>query len=178
MLATWLECTNASPHPFVMVTLHGHFKGETGLQWHCLPLAVHNHSQIPYKLWIGRLLRCHLMEEGRQGGWLFSRPDGSRKTFSDYDPFLLDYPGRARVVDPSIMSSLADIQDFSLWRSHHAGATTEAANRGIPSSTVNLIGRWRKRESAKGSEPSLPMRQVYTRVRDCIEGLLIFSRSL
>jgi hypothetical protein len=95
MLSTWLEYTNASPHPFVMVTLHGHFKGETGLQWHCLPLAVHNHSQIPYKLWIGRLLHCCLMEKGRQGGWLFSRTDGSRNTFSDYDPFLLDYLGRA-----------------------------------------------------------------------------------
>jgi len=53
MLSTWLECTIDSPYPFVMVTLHGCFKGETGLRWHCLPLAIYNHSSIPYKLWIG-----------------------------------------------------------------------------------------------------------------------------
>ena len=38
MLDTWLECTTlVDPH--IMVTLHGRFKGETGLRWHCLPLA-------------------------------------------------------------------------------------------------------------------------------------------
>jgi hypothetical protein len=57
MLSTWLESTSAIPHPYVMVTFHGRFKGETGLRWHCLPLSIQNHSNIPYKLWIGRLLR-------------------------------------------------------------------------------------------------------------------------
>ena len=57
MLSTWVESTTASPYPCVMVTLHGGFKEETGLRWHCLPLAVDNYSKIPYKLWIGRLLR-------------------------------------------------------------------------------------------------------------------------
>ena len=114
----------------------------------------------------------------KTGGMAVFTPRRLSKTFSDYDPFLLDYLGRAWTADPSIMSSLADLQDFSLWRSPQAGTTTEAANHGVPSSTVDMIGRWRKRESARGSEPGLPMRQVYTRVRDSIEGLLIFSRSL
>ena len=35
MLSTWVESTTASPHPYVMVTLHGRFKRETGLHWHC-----------------------------------------------------------------------------------------------------------------------------------------------
>lgn len=140
MLATWLESTNASPHPYAMVTLHGRFKGETSLCWHCPPLAIQNHSQIPYKLWIGCLLRGRLISEGRLGGWLFSRADGARKTFSDFDPFLLDYLGRARSSDPSIMSSLADLQDFSPWCSPCAGATTKASNQWVPGTTADLIG--------------------------------------
>jgi hypothetical protein len=178
MLSTWLECTTALPHPHIMITLHGRFKGETGLRWHCLPLSIQNASGLPYKIWIARLLRRKLLGEGRSNGWLFARPDGSRKPFTDLDPLLLEYLGRAREKDPSVMSSLADLQDFSLWRSPRSGATTQAANRGVPGPTVELIGRWRKREAARGSEPGLPMRQVYTRVRNSLDALLIFSRSL
>jgi hypothetical protein len=65
MLSTWLECTTALPHHNIMVTLHGWFKGETGLRWHCLPLSIQNASGIPYKLWIARLLCQKLLEEGR-----------------------------------------------------------------------------------------------------------------
>jgi hypothetical protein len=68
MLSTWLECTTALPHPHIMVTLHGRFKGETGLRWHCLPLSIQNASGLPYKLWIARLLCQKLLEEGRQNG--------------------------------------------------------------------------------------------------------------
>ena len=53
MFSTWVKSTTASPHSYVMVTLHGRFKGKTGLRWHCLPLAVNNYSKITYKLWIG-----------------------------------------------------------------------------------------------------------------------------
>ena len=76
------------------------------------------------------------------------------------------------------MSTLSDLQDFSLWSSPCAGGTTEASNRGVQEATVELIRHWRKRESAKGSEPDLPMRQVYTKVRDSIKAILIFSQSL
>jgi hypothetical protein len=52
MLDTWVECTTAQPSPHMMVTLHGRFKGETGLCWHCLPLSVDTASGLPNKRWI------------------------------------------------------------------------------------------------------------------------------
>ncbi|KAL3793971.1 hypothetical protein HJC23_009454 [Cyclotella cryptica] len=55
---------------------------------------------------------------------------------------------------------------------------TEATNKGVPGPVIELIGRWRKKEAARGSEPGLPMRQVYTRIRDSVEGLLKFSSAL
>jgi hypothetical protein len=33
MLETWMEATTAQPIPHIMITLHGRFKGETGLRW-------------------------------------------------------------------------------------------------------------------------------------------------
>jgi hypothetical protein len=178
MLETWEECTESKPHPYIMITLHGRFKGETGLRWHCLPLSIHTRSGLPFKKWIGRLLLRTHVREGRSTGWLFARENGSRKAFSEYDPLLLDYLGRAREEDPTLMSTLAEISDFSFRRSLRSGATTEATNAGVPGPCIELIGRWRKKEAARGSEPGLPMRQVYTRVRDSVEGLLRFSRSL
>jgi hypothetical protein len=178
MLDTWVESTSSQPTPHIMITLHGRFKGETGLRWHCLPLSVQTASGLPNKKWIGRLLRRIYTVEGRSTGWLFAKEDGTRKSFSEFDPLLLEYLNRARELDESIMSALADISDFSFWRSPRSGATTEATNRGVPGPIIELMGRWRKKENARGSEPGLPMRQVYTRVRDSSEGLLMFSGSL
>ena len=178
MLETWEECIEASPHPYIMVTLHGRFMGETGLRWHCLPLSIHTQSSLPFKRWIGRFLRRTHVHEGRSSGWLFAREDGSRKVFSEYDPMLIDFLDRAREEDPTLMSTLAELSDFSFRRSVRSGLTTQATNAGVPGPSIDLIGRWRKKEAARGSEPGLPMRQVYTRVRDLVEGLLKFSRGL
>ena len=177
MLDTWLEGTTAHD-PHIMVTLHGHFKGETGLRWHCLPLALNNASNIPYKKWIKRLLFRRMLKEGRQTGWLFAKANGTRREFSYYDPMLLDYLGKARKADPSIMSELANLEDFSLWRSPRSGATTEASINGVPGRIIELMGRWRKKEYARGTSPGLAMRQVYTRVRDILPKLLQFNKAL
>jgi hypothetical protein len=135
MLSTWLEYTTSSPHPHIM-TLHGRFKGETGLRWHCLSISIHNTCSLPYKIWIAQLLWQWLLEEGHQWGWLFARPDGTLQTFSEMDPFLLDYLGHVHSADPSIKSSLADLQDFCLWHFPRSGATTQAANKGVQGTTI------------------------------------------
>ena len=177
VLETWLECTTAED-PHIMVTLHGRFKGETGLRWHCLPLALNNASKIPYKRWLKRLLFRRMLKEGRQSGWLFAKANGTRRDFSYYDPMLLDFLGKARENDSSIMSELANLEDFSLWRSPRSGATTEATVNGVPGPIIELMGRWRKKEYARGTSPGLAMRQVYTRVRDILPKLLQFNKAL
>ena len=41
----------------------------------------------------------------------------------------------------------------------------ENTNQDVLEKVIELVNRWRKKEAAKGSEPGLPMRQVYTQVR-------------
>ena len=72
---------------------------------------------------------------------------------------------------------MTEVTDFSLWRSGRRGAITEAANRKIDQHIIDLMGRWRKREAAKGTEPGLPMRQVYTQMKSVFPAMLAFSGS-
>ena len=49
---------------------------------------------------------------------------------------------------------------------------------GVDTKVIKLVNRWRKKEAAKGSEPGLPMPQVYTQVRNTLPVMLEFSRAL
>ncbi len=35
----------------------------------------------------------------------------------------------------------------------------------VDTKVIKLVNHWRKKEAAKGSEPGLPMHQVYTQVK-------------
>ena len=58
------------------------------------------------------------------------------------------------------------------------GSTTEATNNNVPGTTIGMVNRWRKREAAKGTEPGLLMRQVYTDALAAMETTLRYSQSL
>ena len=47
MLHFWSKTKSDPVDPFIMITLHGRFKGETGFWWHCLPICNDNRSGIP-----------------------------------------------------------------------------------------------------------------------------------
>jgi hypothetical protein len=56
-----------------------------------------------------------MLKDGWQSGWLFAKANGTRQDFYYYDPMLLDFLGKTRKNDPSFMSKLANMEDFSLW---------------------------------------------------------------
>jgi hypothetical protein len=177
MLAFWEECIT-NEHPHIMVTLKGRFKGEAGHRWHCVPVSVANRSGIPFKLWIARLLHRRVVIQNRTTGPLFISFTGRLCRIRDMDPHLIELLDRVRDAYPKIISKSIDTSDFSLWRSGRRGATTEAMNRNIDGDTMDLVGRWRKRESARGTEPGLPMRHVYTQVRHVTNRMLVYSSAL
>ena len=84
---------------------------------------------------------------------------------------------RVREEFPDRFSKAVDIRNYSLRRSPRRGATTTAANNKVDETTTELIGRWRRREKARGAEPGLPMRQVYTQVSNALEALIRYSQS-
>ena len=69
------------------------------------------------------------------------------------------------------------IRDYSLRRSLRRGATIESENNKVDTVAIELINRWRKKETAKGAEAGLPMRQVYTQVNRAVVAALRFSQS-
>ncbi len=77
-----------------------------------------------------------------------------------------------------VVPAVVEGTDFRLWRSPRRGAVLETTNHGVDSKVIELVNRWRKKEVAKGSEPGLPMRQVYTQVRNTLPVMLEFSRAL
>ena len=78
---------------------------------------------------------------------------------------------------PGLFPKGVDVHDFSLRRSPCRGSTTSATNNKVHPLALELMNRWRKRERARGAEPGLSMRQVYTQVRDTIDATLEYSLS-
>ena len=177
LLAYWKEALNHET-PHIMLPLRGKFKGEDNLKWHLIPIADTTRSNIPTRMWMSRLLMRRCVEEGQKEGPLFAKADGTPATISMYDPTFRRLLERARDSNPTVFSAKAVIEDYSLWRSLRRGSTVEAQNNEVPLETIELINRWRKRERARGAEPGLPMRQVYTQARAALKTTLRYSQSL
>lgn len=175
LLYFWDE-TRVDADPFIMITLFGRFKGETGHRWHCLPICDRNRSGIPFRKWIGRLLHRRVVEQKRTKGWLFKK--GKRRSkLSDFDEMLDHYIRRVHGLCPSLFSVGTILEMFSTWRSMRRGAILETTGR-VDESVVNLMNRWRTKEGAKGTTPGLSMRQTYTQVRDLFSQLKLYSKAL
>jgi hypothetical protein len=119
-----------------------------------------------------------VIKDGRSGGWLFQRKNGTRERFGMYNTTfqqLLDAP---REEDCKLLPEAVETGDFSLWRSPRRGALLETINQDVSEKVIELIKRWQKKEAAKGSEAGLPMRQVYTQVRSTVKTMLKFSKAL
>ena len=66
---------------------------------------------------------------------------------------------------------------YSLRRSMRRGAILETTGR-VEEVTVKLMNRWRRKEGAKGTDPGLCMRQMYTQIQSMVPQLLLYSKAL
>jgi hypothetical protein len=175
-LLTFWEETISEPDPYIMLTLHGKFKGEGEHRWHCIPIPIHTRTHLPVLKWIRRMIRRIVVLEGRSHGWVLADNTGRPRKLGYYDPLLIELLDQVKTHFKGVISPSTEVEDFSLWRSGRRGATTEAHNQGVPQSIIDLMGRWRSREAAKGAEPGLPMRQVYTQVKSAVNAMLLFAK--
>jgi hypothetical protein len=120
-------------------------------------------------------VKRRVLKHKRTTGWFFADGKGRRKRLSDYDPLLIEHLTTAKDRDSAAFGTTIEIEDFSLWRSGRRGATTEATNNGVPQLVIETMGRWRKKEMAKGAQPGMPMRQVYLEVKNAIPTMLRFA---
>ena len=177
MMDYW-DASVTHAHPHIMLTLHGRFKGESDSRWHCVPISLEGPSNIPFRRWFGRLIKRRVERNGRCKGSLFLSSNGRLRRIKDLDPTFLEIIDRARFEQPDLINDKVETGDYSLWRSGRRGANTEAINLQVPEDTMFLLGRWRRREAASGTEPGLPIRQVYTQVSHSLKGLLAYSQAL
>ena len=164
--------------PHLMVTLRGRYKGEHNLRWHMQPIADVTDSGINNRRWIGRFMHTRVEVEGVEEGPLFAKGDGTRATTAMYDAQFRDLLRAAQARRPKAFPPKVNIDDYSLRRSLRRGATTEATNNKVPPNVIELVNRWRKKEAAKGAQPGLAMRQVYTDAIAAVETTLRYSQSL
>lgn len=167
----------ASTQPYIMLTLHGRFKGETGLRWHCIPIPIKTKSSLPNLKWVSRALHRRVNLQQRDKGWFFADPDGKRRKMGYYEPMLYDHLVTVQENLDGILPASVDVENFSLWRSGRSGAHTEATNNKVPENVIKTMGRWRAKELARGTTPGLPMTQVYLRVSNAVPTLLSFASS-
>jgi hypothetical protein len=174
MLSFWDE-TRADRDPYIMVTLYGRFKGETGYRWHCLPIADRTRSGLPNRLWLGRLMKRRVVHQERTEGWLF-RKGKRRARISDYDADFLYYLGALKERRPELFSRGIEMGLFSLRRSMRRGAILATVDR-VSEVIINLMNRWRKKEGAKGAAPGLSMHQTYLQMRSMFPALKKYSQA-
>jgi hypothetical protein len=177
MIEHW-ESSRHHRIPHVMITLRGKFKGEQNNRWHMQPIVEVTKSGIHNRIWVSRLMHTRVVIEGAKDGPLFAKQDGTRASLDMYDGDFRSLLGKARAKSPKLFPPKARIEDYSLRRSLRRGSTTEATNNNVPGTTIDMVNRWRKREAAKGTEPGLSMRQVYTDALAAMETTLRYSQSL
>lgn len=162
----------------VMIALRGKFKGEDNLSWHLVPIASVTGSGIQVRKWVRRLMNIRRSVDGVMEGPLFINRRGVQGKLSDFNGDFQTFIALARERHPTTFSSKVEVEDYNLRRSLRRGSTTQAHNNGVSGPTIELINRWRKREAAKGAEPGLAMRQVYTQALSAVDTTLQYSRSL
>jgi hypothetical protein len=179
LLNFWME-TRKGNHDerHMMMTLSGQFKGEVDSRWHMVPISDKTRSNIPFRLWMERIMQQRVHYEHRTKGRLFETKTGARAKFGKYDSTFRSLVTLARATNSRLVPSAIEPDDFSLWRSPRRGAVLETTQQGVDSKVMELINRWRSKEAAKGSMPNLPMRQVYTKVKSTLPTMMQYPRAL
>ncbi len=179
LLHFWQETRKgAANERSMMMTLSRQFKGEVDSRWHLVPIGDKTHSNIPFRLWMERIMHQRVNCQRCTKGWLFQTNTGERAKFGRYNATFQTLVTLVRATNSRLVPSTIIPEDFSLWLSPRRGAVLETTQWGVDSKVMELVNRWRSKEGAKGSVPNLPMRQVYTEVRSTLPTKLKYSRAL
>ena len=170
------EVENVDAH--VTVALLGRFKGETGEKYHLLPLASVTSSGLQPRLWIGRAIAA-LAKRGVSRGPLFQTSKGQPIRAGAMEAKFIQRLEYVQEKRPDLISQQVDVaEEYGVSRSFRRGSTTEAGNRGVAASIIEMNNRWRKTERSGMSQSSLGMREHYTDVRLALPQLLRYSSAL
>ncbi len=173
----WEAGVNHSP-PHITIALLGRFKGETGENYHLLPIVPITRSGIDNKKWIGRLLHLY-QSKNILSGPLFRTPSGQRIRAGDFEQNFFDRLEQVQSSRPELIPPSDDIEEeYGIYRSFRRGSTSEATNQGLTPDVIDANNRWRRFNRSGAARPSLTMREHYSDVRLTLNQSLKYSACL
>ncbi len=114
LLTFWMS-TRAEPEWYMMITLKGRFRGEVDSRWHVVPISDQCRSNIPFRLWMERIVYRRVKFEGREKGWLFESVPDARAKFGHHNPLFRSLIAKARGKNSRLIPAVVEGTDFSLW---------------------------------------------------------------
>lgn len=167
----------ADTHPHVAVPLLGRLKGETGENYHILPMARVTSTGIEAGKWADRLALM-MIRKGRTKGFVFADERGKQAKIGSYDPEFHRRLERVQARRGDLFEAGINVADaFGLFRSLRRGSNLEAINAGVPQSIINLNNRWRQVEKSRGRNPSMTMSAHYTELKLVLQSRRRYSHS-
>ena len=163
---------------YVIIPLLGHFKGESGIQYHLIPMVARTGSGIEVKKWLICLIGVR--DEAKiTNGPAFCDSFGNIAKTKIYEKAILErFCVIQRQPNSPIAKDVNVYEDFGVSRSFRRGSTSEARSREVDDREVDLTNRWRNHENAKGRKPRRAMRDHYSDSEILVPGLLRYSLAL
>ncbi|KAL7565458.1 hypothetical protein ACA910_020841 [Epithemia clementina (nom. ined.)] len=179
----WSEGRDYARKPHVPLTLVGRFKQVGGMtKTYIQPLAPVMSSGVQVQLWLGRVIEeYHNM--GITSGPMFrtiqEKGQVVRATVSHLDSLFVDILKRLQHRRPDIIGTEVKVNDeYSARRLLQRGATTEAQNRKIPQSVIEINNQWKKHMRSQGVLLSMTMIERYSNATVLVEAIIKFSERM
>lgn len=171
--------------PHIVIPLKGRFKQEKGEKCHLVPLANISKTGIPIRKCIELLVKSR---QDLSGGInfdneaAFNSRSGDKLRFSEMNCIILDCLEAVQASDEEENKlGLKDTdvrEDYSINRSFKRGSATHAQNQGLSAHVIEVQGRWRKFEMARGRKPKLAMIEHYSDIELLIPTLVQYSKMM
>jgi hypothetical protein len=164
--------------PHIPIALLGRFKGETGEQYHYMPLALVTASGIRIEFWMSAV-RTLYASKGIAQGPLFRDRLGKRVRAGYWAQAILSRFQRIQEERPDIIPpSVLVTEEYGMSRSWRRGFTSQALAQDLEEKDINRNNRWRTKENAKGKGSALTMIEHYADVRLIVRRLIRCSAAL
>ena len=180
-LAKYIDEGRNEESPYVLATLLGRFKGETGERNVMLPLAATSKSGIKTRVIVDRLVEV-LKKEGKTTGELapaICHTTGLSISRTELNNEFISELEKIQESHPHLIAKAVDVAGtYNIYRSLRRGATSRATAVGLGQPEIERNNRWRKFQTRSGSMPRMRMHDVYIDIKLALNSYLLFSSSL
>ena len=180
-LAKYIDEGRNEESPYVLATLLGRFKGETGERNVMLPLAATSKSGIKTRVIVDRLVEV-LKKEGKTTGELapaICHTTGLSISRTELNNEFISELEKIQESHPQLIAKAVDVAGtYNIYRSLRRGATSRATAVGLGQPEIERNNRWRKFQTRSGSMPRMRMHDVYIDIKLALNSYLLFSSSL